>query len=196
MKNDHLWSFFNIIYTFLGSIFEPCYIQNRVITNRVIKRLWCIQDDKLGYMNQRLKSKDVKLDHTKAQGSGCQARLPELQAQDSGCRVRSPESRLRIHNIKLDHLNCGSGFRMSFDHLNQRLRIQDVKLDYLNSRLRILISYCDLSFLWWLWNVSPCTSPVAYTYSRSLWSLSPFLEFWKFIWSSAPARIWGQRDAE
>ena len=24
------------------SIFEPCYIQNRVITNRVIKRLWCI----------------------------------------------------------------------------------------------------------------------------------------------------------
>ena len=28
-------SFFNIIYTFLGSIFEPCYIQNRVIMNRV-----------------------------------------------------------------------------------------------------------------------------------------------------------------
>ena len=25
----------------LGSIFEPCYIQNRFITNRVIKRLWC-----------------------------------------------------------------------------------------------------------------------------------------------------------
>ena len=24
--------FFNIIYTFLGSIFELCYIQNRVIT--------------------------------------------------------------------------------------------------------------------------------------------------------------------
>ena len=34
--------FFNIIYTFLGSIFEPCYIQNRVITNHIIKRLWCI----------------------------------------------------------------------------------------------------------------------------------------------------------
>ena len=32
---------FNIIYTFLGSIFEPCYIQNRVIVNRVKKRLWC-----------------------------------------------------------------------------------------------------------------------------------------------------------
>ena len=25
-----------------GSIFEPCYIQSRVITNRVIKRLVCI----------------------------------------------------------------------------------------------------------------------------------------------------------
>ena len=41
MKNDHLWSFFNIIYTFLGSIFEPCYIQNCVIMNHVIKRLKC-----------------------------------------------------------------------------------------------------------------------------------------------------------
>ena len=41
MKNDHLWSFFNIIYTFLGSILEPCYIQNHVIMNRVIKRLKC-----------------------------------------------------------------------------------------------------------------------------------------------------------
>ena len=27
---------------FLGSIFEPCYIKNRVITNHVIKRLSCI----------------------------------------------------------------------------------------------------------------------------------------------------------
>ena len=36
------WSFFYIIYTFLGSIFEPCYIQNRVITNHVIKRLCCV----------------------------------------------------------------------------------------------------------------------------------------------------------
>ena len=48
LKNDHLWSFFNIIYTFLGSIFEPCYIQNRVITNLVINRLKCtsgINDD-------------------------------------------------------------------------------------------------------------------------------------------------------
>ena len=36
---------FNIIYTFLGSIFEPCYIQNRVITNHVIKRLKCILID-------------------------------------------------------------------------------------------------------------------------------------------------------
>ena len=26
----------------LGSIFEPCYIQNRVITNRIIKELKCI----------------------------------------------------------------------------------------------------------------------------------------------------------
>ena len=41
-KNDHLWSFFYIIYTFLGSTFEPCCIHNRVITNRVIKRLMCI----------------------------------------------------------------------------------------------------------------------------------------------------------
>ena len=37
----HLWSFFNIIYSFLGSIFEPCCIQNCVITNRVLKRLKC-----------------------------------------------------------------------------------------------------------------------------------------------------------
>ena len=29
--------FYNIIYTFLGSIFEPCYIQNCVIKNHVIK---------------------------------------------------------------------------------------------------------------------------------------------------------------
>ena len=36
-----MWSFFNIIYSFLGSMFEPCYIQNRVITNHVIKRLKC-----------------------------------------------------------------------------------------------------------------------------------------------------------
>ena len=42
LKNDHLWSFFNIIYTFLGSTFEPCYIQNCVIMNHVIKRLKCI----------------------------------------------------------------------------------------------------------------------------------------------------------
>ena len=34
LKNDHLWSFFNIIYTFFWSIIEPCYIQNGVITNR------------------------------------------------------------------------------------------------------------------------------------------------------------------
>ena len=39
--NIWLWSFFNIIYTFLGSIFEPFYIQNHVITNCVIKRLKC-----------------------------------------------------------------------------------------------------------------------------------------------------------
>ena len=38
LKND----FFNIIYTFFGSIFEPCYIQNSVITNHVIKRLECM----------------------------------------------------------------------------------------------------------------------------------------------------------
>ena len=37
--DDMIWSFFNIIYTFLGSIFEPCYIQNCVITNCVIQRL-------------------------------------------------------------------------------------------------------------------------------------------------------------
>ena len=35
----HSWSFFYIIYTFLGSIIEPDYIQNRVIMNHVIKRL-------------------------------------------------------------------------------------------------------------------------------------------------------------
>ena len=40
--------FFNLIYTFLGSIFEPFYIQNRVITNRVIKRLMCIREDEVG----------------------------------------------------------------------------------------------------------------------------------------------------
>ena len=28
----------------LGSSNEPCYIQNRVITNRVIKRLMCTHD--------------------------------------------------------------------------------------------------------------------------------------------------------
>ena len=39
LKNDHLWSFFNINCTFLGFIFEPCYIQNCVIMNHVIKRL-------------------------------------------------------------------------------------------------------------------------------------------------------------
>ena len=37
--------FFYIIYTFLGSIFERCCIQNRVITNCVIKRLMCIIND-------------------------------------------------------------------------------------------------------------------------------------------------------
>ena len=36
-----IWSFFYIIYTFLGSMFKPCCIQNRVITNSVIKSLWC-----------------------------------------------------------------------------------------------------------------------------------------------------------
>ena len=36
------WSFFYIIFTFLGSIIEPCCIQNCVITNSVIKRLMCI----------------------------------------------------------------------------------------------------------------------------------------------------------
>ena len=41
LKNDQLWSFFNLIYTVLESIFEPCYIQNHVIMNRVIKRSWC-----------------------------------------------------------------------------------------------------------------------------------------------------------
>ena len=39
LKNDHLWSFFNIIYAFLGSIFEPCYIQNHVITNPCYKEV-------------------------------------------------------------------------------------------------------------------------------------------------------------
>ena len=42
-KNDHLWSFFCIIYTFLGSIFVQCYIQNHVIMNSVIKRFGCIE---------------------------------------------------------------------------------------------------------------------------------------------------------
>ena len=42
----HKWSFFYIIYTFLGSIFKPCYIQNSVVTNSVvtnsvIKRFVC-----------------------------------------------------------------------------------------------------------------------------------------------------------
>ena len=41
LKTDHLWSFFNIIYTFFGSIFASRYIHNHVITNRVIKRLKC-----------------------------------------------------------------------------------------------------------------------------------------------------------
>ena len=39
------WPFiviFYINYTFLESVFEPCYIQNHVITNHVIKRLCCI----------------------------------------------------------------------------------------------------------------------------------------------------------
>ena len=35
-----------IIYTFLGSIFKPCYIQNRVIMNRVIKEV-CVNTWKL-----------------------------------------------------------------------------------------------------------------------------------------------------
>ena len=43
LKNDHLWSFFNIIYTFLGSIFELCCIPNSVIMNHVIQRLKYIQ---------------------------------------------------------------------------------------------------------------------------------------------------------
>ena len=30
---------FNIIYAFLESIFEPCYIQNFILMNHVIKRL-------------------------------------------------------------------------------------------------------------------------------------------------------------
>ena len=42
LKKYNFYPFFNIIYTFLGSIFEPCYIQNRVITNHVIKSLLCI----------------------------------------------------------------------------------------------------------------------------------------------------------
>ena len=42
LKNDHLWSFFNIIYKFLGSILESCYIQNCVIMNPVRKKLKCI----------------------------------------------------------------------------------------------------------------------------------------------------------
>ena len=33
---------FYIISTFLGFMFEPCYVENRVITNCVIKRLICI----------------------------------------------------------------------------------------------------------------------------------------------------------
>ena len=31
----------NLLLPFLGSIFKPCYIQNRGILNSVIKRLWC-----------------------------------------------------------------------------------------------------------------------------------------------------------
>ena len=38
------WPFFYIIYTLLGSIFKPCYIQNCVLTNSVIKGFLCILD--------------------------------------------------------------------------------------------------------------------------------------------------------
>ena len=37
-----LWSIFYNIYTFMGSIFEPCYSQNCVITKHVIKGLMFI----------------------------------------------------------------------------------------------------------------------------------------------------------
>ena len=43
----HKWSFFCVIYTFLGSIFKLYYIQNCVTTNSVIKRLWCMSFEKL-----------------------------------------------------------------------------------------------------------------------------------------------------
>ena len=33
---------YTLIYTFLGSIFKPCYIQNCVLMNSVIKRFTCI----------------------------------------------------------------------------------------------------------------------------------------------------------
>lgn len=37
-KSDHEWSFFCLIYTWLGACFKLCYIQSHSIINRVIKR--------------------------------------------------------------------------------------------------------------------------------------------------------------
>ena len=41
----------------LGSIFEPCYIQNLVITKPIIKRLWCIKLNLSGPWKSGLKGK-------------------------------------------------------------------------------------------------------------------------------------------
>ena len=79
MKNDHLWSFFNIIYTFFLSLLESCYIQNRVIMNRVIKRLKLAMSRKKSPWSERYQS------HCCLQT--CSRNLEELQTKHA-CEVK------------------------------------------------------------------------------------------------------------
>ena len=105
---------FNIIYTFLESIFEPSYIQNRVITNRVIKRLKCI----------------FILLHL------FQSFMPIMQGQSGNLHdfINSSSSSLSSNNhsrceSSFDSGYCASPARISFSELNWSLTDSPFRMD-------------------------------------------------------------------
>ena len=137
MKNDHLWSFFNIIYTVLVSIFEPCYIQNSVITNRVIKRLECID---IYHMTTLLLSGITSLHKQEAHGPWF-AHLSDIATADM-------QMLCNIFPIPSSQLMKISSFEEFLVFKKNIWACQSMEHDHLN-KLSITFQQKDQCEIWW-----------------------------------------------
>ena len=144
MKNDHLWSFFNIIYTFLGSIFEPCYIQNRVITNRVIKRLKCIMEIEME-ISRKTTTTEHSLKVTEQQGKERRRRFRDIK---SNYKTSSPKRQqsLTWGTVSLRYKlirNSKRPSQMFLPHVSSYAYIVNINTSYVSSFFQMFLIHYE-----------------------------------------------------